>query len=98
MRVYANASPAAYADAMPEQCGSNALQPQMKNSALEEGTSIRTQAREADHPDWSDDDRRSYGTAYADQIRKGDTAYQAKVFATEKVENSRRFRRGKEAA
>ena len=95
---YANASPAAYANAMPEQCGSNALHPQMKNSALEEGTSIRTHTREAEHPDWSDDDRRRYSSVYADQILKGDSPYQATAYATENVEDARRLRQGKEAA
>jgi len=93
---YANASPTAYADAMPEQCGSNALHLQMKNSALEEGTSIRTpthaRARGAEHPDWSDEDRRRYSDAYAGQILKGDSPYQANVYATEKVETARRSR------
>lgn len=92
---YATASPTAYADAMPEQCGSNALHPQMKNSALEEGTSIRTDTREADHPEWFEVDWQSYDSAYAGQIRKGDSDYQARVYATEKVEDARRFRQGR---
>lgn len=90
--AYAHASPTAYADAVPEQCPSNALHPQMKNSALEEGTSIRTHTREADHPDWFEVDWQSYDSAYARQIQKGDSDYQANVYATEKVELARRFR------
>jgi uncharacterized protein YdaU (DUF1376 family) len=95
--AYANASPAAYADAMPEQCGSNALQPQMKNSALEEGTSIRTHAREAEHPDWIESDWRRYNRTYAHQLEIGDSDLQARRFAVEDVEDMRKRGMGRAA-
>ncbi len=51
-------------------------------------------ARETAHPDWSEDDWRSFDRAYANQIAKGDSDLQARTEARESVERSRRHRRG----